>query len=64
MKHTLKITIILIVLFLTTQLFGLATISNNLEVKKTTVGGVVTMTIDHKDTIVGSRQKAIVVRNQ
>lgn len=58
MKHTLKITIILIVLFLVTQLFGLATISNNLEVKKTTVGGVVTTTIDHKDTVVGKPPKS------
>ena len=58
MKHTLKITIILIVLFLITQLFGLATISNNLEVKKTTVGGVVTTTIDHKDTVVGKPPKS------
>lgn len=58
MKHTLKITIILIALFLAAQLFGLATISNNLEVKKTAVGGVVTTTIEHKDTVVGKPPKS------
>ncbi|MBI2134777.1 hypothetical protein HYU09_02210 [Candidatus Woesearchaeota archaeon] len=58
MKHTLKITIIMIVLFLATQLFGLATISNNLDVKKAIVDGIVTTAIDHKDTVVGKPPKS------
>ncbi len=49
MKHTLKITIILITLFLLTQVVGLATIKEYIQVKKTEEG----IFIQHQETIFG-----------
>lgn len=49
MKHTLKITIILITLFLLTQVVGLATINKYIQVEKKD-GKIV---INHADTIIG-----------
>jgi len=49
MKHTLQITIILITLFLLTQVVGLATVNKYIEVEKKD-GNIV---INHKDTILG-----------
>ncbi len=49
MKHTLKITIILITLFLLTQVVGLATINKYIEVEEKD-GKII---INHKDTVLG-----------
>lgn len=51
MKHTLKITLIIVILFLITQLFGIFTVSQNIEVKKDIVTGKITL--EHQKTIVG-----------
>ena len=55
MKHTWKITLILASLFLITQLFGIFTVSQNIEVKKDIVTGEIN--IEHKETIVGEPPK-------
>jgi len=55
MKHTWKITLFLISLFLITQIFGIFTVSRNIEVKKDVVTGVVT--VKHQETIVGEPPK-------
>ncbi len=49
MKHTLKITILLITLFILTQVVGLATVSKYIDVEKTDKG----IKIIHPDTILG-----------
>jgi len=54
MKHSLKITLILLALFFTTQIFGLITISKNIEVKTTPEGITI---IEHQDTLVGEPPK-------
>ena len=54
MKHNLMITLILITLFFVTQLFGLATISKNVNITTDETGVVV---IEHQDTIVGQPPK-------
>lgn len=56
MKHTLRITLILVAIFFITQLFGLFTVSQNIEVKKDIKTGVVV--IEHKETIVGEPPKS------
>ena len=50
MKHTLKITFILVSLFLLAQIIGLATVNKYIKVEKTVSGETV---IEHGDTIVG-----------
>jgi presenilin-like A22 family membrane protease len=55
MKHALNVTFILVGLFLITQIFGIFTVSKNIEVKKDAVTGVVT--IEHRETIVGDPPK-------
>jgi presenilin-like A22 family membrane protease len=49
MKHTLKITIVLVALFLLTQIVGLATVSKYLQVERTAEGII----ISHEDTLIG-----------
>ena len=55
MKHTLKITLILVSIFFITQIFGIFTVSQNIEVKKDASGAVI---IEHKETIVGEPLKS------
>jgi len=52
MKHTLKITFILIFLFLIAQIFGLFLINSSIEISKTNETKV---ELTHKDTLVGER---------
>jgi presenilin-like A22 family membrane protease len=49
MKHTLKITLILLVVFLFTQVFGLATVTKYLVIEETAEG----IAIVHEDTVIG-----------
>ena len=55
MKHTLKITLILVILFFITQIFGIFTISQNIEVTKDDITGEVN--IEHKPTPIGEPPK-------
>src|SRR3989344_993470 len=50
MKHTLKITIVLVSLFLLAQIIGLASVSSYIKVEKTAGGETV---IEHSETIAG-----------
>jgi presenilin-like A22 family membrane protease len=56
MKHTLKVTLILLSLFLITQVFGIITISKNIEVKRDAVSGLTV--IEHRETVVGEPPKS------
>lgn len=50
MKHTVKITLILVSLFLLAQIVGLATVNKYIKVGKTATGETI---IEHGDTIIG-----------
>lgn len=50
MKHTLKITFILVSLFLLAQIVGLATVNKYIKVGKTAAGETI---IEHGDTVIG-----------
>ena len=52
MKHTIRITVILIILFFLSQIIGLATVSNYIKVAKTPEGK---QAIQHGDTILGKQ---------
>ena len=56
MKHTWRITLILVAIFFITQVFGIFTVSQNIEVKKDIVTGEIN--IEHKETIVGEPPKS------
>ncbi|MBU0614724.1 MAG: hypothetical protein KJ601_01390 [Nanoarchaeota archaeon] len=56
MKHTLKITIVLVLLFIAAQLVGLATITNYIQVdKQLTETGEEKITINYPDTALGEQ---------
>ena len=54
MKHTVKVTLILVMLFLLTQVVGLATVNKYLQVEKTADGKII---IKHQDTVLGPQPK-------
>src|SRR3989344_1195547 len=51
MKHTLKITLLIVALFLTAQLVGLVTVNRHIQVFEDVQTGAIT--IEHPDTLLG-----------
>jgi len=50
MKHDLRVTLVLVGLFLAVQLIGLGTVNSYIKVEKDING---TITIEHPDTVIG-----------
>ncbi len=55
MKHNLQITLILVLLFLASQLFGLFVINQNLSIETTTTNGEIVINVTHYETVFGDR---------